>query len=219
MDVIRIHRLELDCIVGTRPQEREHQQRVRLDLKLYADLAPAARTGRFSLTTDYDRVASEVVALLSFRHYHLIEMAAEEVSAMVLGVHRGVERIDVRIEKPRALEGRARAASVELRRARVDFPSRLEPRAYGDHEVLLETREAQLELVRIAPGTAALEGPGFPARAIYWLVAGALDTEAGEAEPRLPAFTTQTAADSTSLLRNPGPDPAHLFRCCLRNPV
>jgi FolB domain-containing protein len=87
MDVVRIHRLELDCIVGIRPQEREHRQRVRLDIALHADLSQAGRLGRISLTADYDRVAHEVTALLGFRHYHLIEMAAEEVAAMLLGIH------------------------------------------------------------------------------------------------------------------------------------
>ncbi len=77
MDVIRVHRLELDCIVGIRPPEREHQQRVRLDLGLHADVSQAGRTGRISLTADYDQVAHEVAALLGFRRYHLIEMAAE----------------------------------------------------------------------------------------------------------------------------------------------
>ena len=61
MDVIRIHRLELDCIVGIRPSEREHQQRVRLDLGLHADVSEAGRTGRISLTADYDQVAHEAI--------------------------------------------------------------------------------------------------------------------------------------------------------------
>ena len=72
MDVIRIHRLQLDCIVGIRPSEREVEQRVRLDLGLHADVSQAGRTGRNSLTADYDQVAHEVAALLSFRRYHLI---------------------------------------------------------------------------------------------------------------------------------------------------
>ena len=109
MDVIRIHRLELDCIVGIRPQEREHQQRVRLDLGLHTDVSQAGRQGRISLTVDYDLVAYEVAALLSFRRYHLVEMAAEEVSAMLLGVHPSVQHRKAR--RPR------RARSCRLRRS------------------------------------------------------------------------------------------------------
>lgn len=214
MDIIRIHCLELDCIVGTRPQEREREQRVRIDLRLFADLAPAARTGRISLTTDYDQVAHEIAALLSFRRYHLIEMAAEEVCAMLLGLHRGVERVELRIEKPGALEGRARAASVELRRSREHFPSQREAQPYGERELLLETREAELELVHVAPGE-VLVAPLEPrAPCLYWLASGTLESEGGRAlEVSLPDGATLASSDGWVPLRNPAPDPACLFRC------
>src|SRR5690606_15408510 len=102
---------------------------------------------------------------LSFRHYHLVEMAAEEVSAMLLGLHSGVERVDVRIEKPGALEGRARAASVEVRRARHHYPVSA---LAGEHgaRVLLETREARLDLLGVAPGESVCAAPSYPARSL-----------------------------------------------------
>jgi FolB domain-containing protein len=216
MDVIRIRRLELDCIVGVRPQEREHRQRVRLDVGLHADLSPAGRTGRISLTADYDQVAHEVAQLLSFRHYHLIEMAAEEVSAMLLGVHSLVHRIDLRIEKPGALEGRARAASVEVRRTRKDFPANVQLAPYGQHEILLETREARLELLRLEPGKSTNAGPGFAAQGLYWLLSGSIDGEGGSVNPELPAGANFSSSDCPSPLHNPGPETACLFRCWKR---
>jgi len=229
MDVVRIHRLELDCIVGIRPREREHRQRVRLDVALHADVSQAGRTGRISLTVDYDQVAHEVVALLNFRHYHLIEMAAEEVCAMLLGVHSMLHRVDLRIEKPGALEGRARAASVEVRRFRENFPRRVQEAPYGEHQLLLETREARLELVRIRPAASA-GGPGFPAHCLYWLMSGAITegpaerdllerdpAERAGARASLQLATGVTRfADSPAPLHNPGPDPACLFRCWKR---
>jgi FolB domain-containing protein len=217
MDVIRIRRLELDCIVGIRPQEREHRQRVRLDVGLHADLSSAGRTGRISLTADYDQVAHEVAQLLSFRHYHLIEMAAEEVSAMLLGVHSLVQRVDLRIEKPGALEGRARAASVEVRRTREDFPVSVQQTAYGQHEVLLETREARLELLRLQPGQSTSHGPGFAAQCLYWLLSGSIDGEGGSVKPELPAGANLSSSDSRIPLHNPGPETACLFRCWKRS--
>jgi FolB domain-containing protein len=217
MDVIRIHRLELDCIVGIRPQEREHQQRVRLDIGLHADLSEAGRTGRISLTADYDLVAHEVATLLGFRHYHLIEMAAEEVSAMLLGIHAGVHRVDVRIEKPGALEGRARAASVEVRRVRKDYPVSVLDHDDGQAtHVLLETREARLELLGVPPGAGAGDGPGFPARGLAWVVEGEIETDGCRLEPSLPAGVIHSSSESPSRFRNPGPETARLFRCWKR---
>lgn len=215
-DVIRIHRLELDCIVGIRPQEREHRQRVRLDIALHAELARAGRTGRIGFTADYDQVAHEVAALLGFRHYHLIEMAAEEVAAMLLGIHGGVQRVDVRIEKPGALEGRARAASIEVRRTRRDFPISSLGDEHGRCDILLETREAQLELLRIEPGGSFETGPGYPADALCWVVQGEIETARGRLAPSLPSGITITPSEPPARVRNPGPDSACLFRCWKR---
>ncbi len=225
MDVIRIHRLELDCIVGIRPREREQAQRVRLDLALYADVSAAGRAGRINLTADYDQVAHEVTALLEFRKYHLVEMAAEEVSAMLLGAHPLVQRVDVRIEKPGALGGRARAASVQVRRQRSDFPVSVHEMGAGRCEVLLETREARLELVRIGPHSSSGGGPGFPAAALYWLLSGSVEGERGpEGElgpiaPWLPAGAIRSFSDPPKALHNPSPEPACLFRCWKRLPT
>jgi len=225
MDVIRIHRLELDCIVGIRPREREQAQRVRLDLSLYTDLSAAGRAGRISLTVDYDQVAHEVTALLEFRRYHLVEMAAEEVSAMLLGAHAAVQRVDVRIEKPGALGGRARAASVQVRRQRGDFPVNVQQLEHGRCEVLLDTREARLELVRIEPHSSLSAGPGFTAAALYWILSGSvegekgMDGEPGPIAPWLPAGAIRSFSDPPKPLHNPGPDPACLFRCWKRTPT
>ncbi len=227
MDIIRIHRLELDCIVGLRPDERVHQQRVRLDLGLHADVAQAGRTGRISLTADYDQVAHEVEALLSFRRYHLIEMAAEEVAAMLLGIHDGVQRVDVRIEKPGALAGRARAASVEVKRRRADFPRSLERTPHGEQHVLLDTRESRLELLRIEPGQRAsatehMQRAGAaeqgPAECLYWLLSGSASGEQGWLALHLPEGAIQASAGSPSHLHCPGPEAALLFRCWRRTP-
>ena len=224
MDVIRIHRLELDCIVGIRPREREQPQRVRIDLALHVDVSAAGRAGRISLTVDYDQVAHEVTALLEFRRYHLVEMAAEEVSAMLLGAHPAVERVDVRIEKPGALGGRARAASVQVRRAPTDFPIVVHDLPHGRCEVLLETREARLELLRIDPHSSLVSGPGFSAAALYWILSGSVegdrgsDGEFGPIAPWLPAGAIRSFSDPPKPLHNPGPDLACLFRCWRRTP-
>lgn len=227
MDIIRIHRLELDCIVGIRPPERVHQQRVRLDLGLHADVSQAGRTGRISMTADYDQVAHEIAALLSFRRYHLIEMAAEEVAAMLLGIHAGVQRVDVRIEKPGALAGRARAASVEVKRRRSDFPRSIERSPEGEQQVLLDTRESRLELLRIDPGQRASavdprQPAGAPehgpADALYWLLSGSASSEQGALLQGLPEGAIQASADSPSHLHCPGPEAALLFRCWRRTP-
>jgi dihydroneopterin aldolase len=121
MDTIRIHGLEVDCIVGLRPEERVAVQRLCLDISIGLDTREAGRTGRIAATLDYDRIARDVVALLEFRRYRLIEVAAEELSLALLSAYPSAEWVELRLEKPGALAGRARAASIEVSRTRADL--------------------------------------------------------------------------------------------------
>jgi dihydroneopterin aldolase len=211
MDLIRIRGLEIDCIVGVRPLEREREQRVHIDLALGMDLSPAGRTGRIALTCDYDEIAEEVIALIKFRRYHLIEMATEEITAMLLGVHPALERVDIRLDKPAALDGRARAASVEVTRERRDFRRSTKPDPFGPVEVLLETREAGLYLFSINPGR-ELAPMGDEARVLEWLVSGELTSRGAPLPRHRPTASADESSDRLGYA-NPGSDAAVLFRC------
>jgi dihydroneopterin aldolase len=207
MDLVRIKGLELDCIVGVRPHEREREQRVHIDLALGLDLAPAGRSGRIGLTCDYDRVAEEIIAMLRFRRYHLIEMATEELAAMFFGVHDAVETVEIHLDKPAALDGRARAGSVEVHRKRSDFPVGARSLEELTVDVLLETRDAGLYRVHVSPGralgAAALRGE----RELEWTIAGALTTDAEQAP-----FRARASGDALTD-RVAGREGATLFRC------
>jgi dihydroneopterin aldolase len=208
MDAVRIHGLELECIVGIRPNERLREQKVRLDIALHSDLRQAGRSGRIALTSDYSRVAREVSALLRFRRYHLIEMAAEELCAMLLGLHGNASVVRLCIEKPGALEGFARAASVEIRRTHRDFPPLVEAQSFGERALLLETRDARLERLRIAPGGHAELVVGADSEAVSWLSSGQLHEHG---QPLL--LGTPRSESGARTLVNSGPEAAVLFRC------
>ncbi|HMJ14251.1 MAG TPA: dihydroneopterin aldolase, partial [Polyangiaceae bacterium] len=121
MDLIRIDALELACIVGVRPRERRRKQLVRVHLELGLELSRAGKSGRIAHTCDYSRVIDEITALLQFREYQLIEVATEELAAMIFGVHENVAEVTIQLEKPAALGGRARAAAVRIARRRADL--------------------------------------------------------------------------------------------------
>jgi FolB domain-containing protein len=174
MDFIHIDGLLLDCIVGVRPFERRRPQPVRLDIGLGLSLSEAGRTGRIGHTCDYDRVADEVRTLLRFRAYRLLEVAAEELSAMLFAAHPALEQVRIRLDKPTALHGRARSAGVEVTRHRDEFPTRRTPRAFGEVEALLETDEAGLYLVHVEPGRAIDFELPPGVSVMQWLVEGEL---------------------------------------------
>jgi FolB domain-containing protein len=209
MDVIRIRGLEMDCIVGIRPLEREREQRIHLDLAFGLDLSRAGRTGRIALTCDYDQIATEVIALLKFRRFDLIEMATEELAAMLLGVHRALECVEIRLDKPAALDGRAKAASVEITRNRSAFPTTPSATSFGVVEQLLETRDATLSLVGIDPGRACTETVPKGARVLEWLVDGNATRDGVVMERHAPV----AAGDEPATYAASGAERAVLFRC------
>jgi FolB domain-containing protein len=209
-DFIEVEGLQLHCIVGVRPDERDREQAVAIDLRLGLDLTAAGRSARIGATVDYSRVTEEVVALLRFRRYRLIENAAEEVAAMLFGVHPRVEHLQLRLAKPRALEGRASAAAVSITRDRADYPRRFETKSWGEVEVLLETREAGLYLLHLDPGREIPRHHHQIMHELEWLVRGRLRQGERDVEPLRPVTWAHGEVHS---YRNPGQARATLF-CC-----
>ncbi len=211
-DWVRIHGLELDCIVGLRPHERTRAQRIRLDLGLQLSTREAAIGGRIEATADYDRVANEVCALLLFRRYRLVEMAAEELCAMVLGTYHHVEAVELQLEKPGALEGRARAAAVGIRRCRADYglPARGQPQSAG---TIISTRDALLSVHALAPGQSVPDPDAAELRACSWVISGALRDERGT--PREPGLAENCEPGTGRVFRNLTEQPVWLFRCAV----
>lgn len=201
-DRLHLQGLELECIVGVRPPERKRPQRIRLDVTLGLDLTGAGRSGRISQTIDYGRVAEELQTLLRFRAYRLIEMATEELSAMLFAAHPALEELEIRLEKPEALRGRAACGGVTSTRTRASFPLTRRLFSGGHSDRVLETHEATLDLVTLEPNASYLPPP---ARRVAWLTAGSLS---GGRAPR----------DSGEVLRveapcSAGGDGASLFVC------
>jgi dihydroneopterin aldolase len=186
MDIIRINALQVECIVGVRPHERRRKQLVRLNLELALDLSHAGRSGRIAHTCDYSQTIEHVSALLKFREYKLIEVATEELAAMLFGAHPVLTDVVISLEKPAALEGRARSAAVRIERSRRDFTPSSTSAAYGEQLLLLETHEAALYMLRIDPGKALELSTRGPERRLGWLVAGELECDRrqlGEGDP------------------------------------
>ncbi len=175
-DYLQIQGLEVECIVGTWPPERKRPQRVRLDVTLGLPLAPAGRSGRIAHTVDYARVADEILVLLRFREYRLIEMALEELAAMLFAAHPQLEAAQLRLQKPEALRGRALAGAASICRERASYPPERRHFAGGYSDSFLETAEATLEAITLEPG-ARFAPP--PLRRVLWLTHGALAGQSG----------------------------------------
>jgi dihydroneopterin aldolase len=206
MDTIRITGLELACIVGVRPAERRRRQRVRLTVELGLDLSRAAQSSRIAHTVDYSVVTDEIMALLRFREYRLIETATEEIAAMLLGTRPAVLTASVCLEKPEALRGRATHGAVSIRRERRE--PRTHVRDFGREDVLLETSEAVLSLCTVEPGRSLRSVAARPERRLGWLVHGALGPTHAAHEP--------SALDDVLVATHAGSEPATVFVCAIK---
>ncbi|MCA9682766.1 MAG: dihydroneopterin aldolase [Myxococcales bacterium] len=164
-------------MVGIYDHERVQPQPLFLDLDLDLDTAKAGYGGQISATINYARVADEVTALLEFRRYKLLEMAAEEIAAMLFGVHPMLDALRLRLRKPQALLGRAACAGVEVRRRRADFPRSHEASSFGQVEILHQTSEAGLYLLHIEPQREIPAHYHAVMRELEWLVDGAIERD------------------------------------------
>lgn len=117
-DRILIEDLLVRCILGISEEERREKQDVLISVVLFTDLSKAARSDRAEDTVDYRAVKYGVLAAVEGSQFHLAEALAQAVAESCLS-HRGVERVQVRVEKPGALRF-ARTVAVEIERARGD---------------------------------------------------------------------------------------------------
>ncbi|MEM7156897.1 MAG: dihydroneopterin aldolase [Myxococcota bacterium] len=209
-DFIELDGLGLDCVLGVLPDEREREQPVVVDLRMGLDLAPAGKSASILDTIDYAKVATTIGALLRFRRYRLLENAAHEISAMLFGEYAALEELELRVAKPRALLGQAQASAVRVQRTRADFPVRRESAVFGEVEILLETKEAGLYLLHVAPGHEIPRHHHRVMRELEWLVRGHLERGGQAVDATVPVEWEHGQAHE---YRNPGDDPATLF-CC-----
>jgi dihydroneopterin aldolase len=157
MDRIRVEGLEVECVVGVYPEEREVAQRLWIDLELGLSLEAAAHSERVRDSVDYAALVSQLAFLLDVCRFRMLETAALTLLRYVLappapGRRRAsVDEARVRLSKPDALTAGA-VPSVELSRIASDFEYVVEQKRFGTVDVIHETRHAGIYRLNLAPG-------------------------------------------------------------------
>jgi dihydroneopterin aldolase len=103
-DVVYIHGLEVQSLIGVYDFERHAQQKLILDLDIEFDCAPAGNTDDLNLALDYDRLSRRVRAWCAGQRFELIESLGEGLCRLV-HAEFGVRCIRLIINKPAAVEG------------------------------------------------------------------------------------------------------------------
>lgn len=155
-DQLALRGMRFDCIIGVLDHERLAPQPVELDVVLHFDVRRAAREGRMAHTIDYGRLYGELRFILVAARFLLLESAAEAVAAWLvappsLDVPRPqVEEVEVRLAKPRALDGRA-VPEITIRRRRSEARPVVEVKSFGYVDVIFESPECGVYRERISP--------------------------------------------------------------------
>ena len=104
VDIVFLHDLKVEAIIGAYEWERSIQQLVIIDLDMATDVRRAAATDRLEEALDYKAVAKRVRAFVEGSGFHLVETLAEEIAALVL-TEFSVPWVRVRVNKQGAVRG------------------------------------------------------------------------------------------------------------------
>ena len=104
MDQLKLNGIEVECIIGDQPEERENEQRLLVDVALDIDLADAAESDRLDDTVDYSILVGNIREALEDAQCRLLERAAGVVADVCLSDPR-VERVTVGVRKFGSVSG------------------------------------------------------------------------------------------------------------------
>jgi dihydroneopterin aldolase len=157
IDRIAIRGIEVDCVVGVYPHERDTPQPLRVDLESRLDTEEAAVSERLSRTVDYDFAAAQVAFLLQSCRFQLLETAAHVLARYLLAPAAPddppseIESLKLRLTKPGALPGGA-VPSLEIERTSKWAALGREVKGFGTVDVVHESSEVGVYRLNVGPG-------------------------------------------------------------------
>nr|VFJ57498.1 MAG: dihydroneopterin aldolase [Candidatus Kentron sp. FW]VFJ62799.1 MAG: dihydroneopterin aldolase [Candidatus Kentron sp. FW] len=104
MDIIYLHGLRIDTIIGLFPWERQIRQTIILDLDMAGDVAKTAATDRIEDTIDYKAIAKRIIDFVGKSEFQLVETLAETVAGIVIEEFQ-VSWLRLRVNKAGAIRG------------------------------------------------------------------------------------------------------------------
>lgn len=119
LDRIVIKDLLLRCIIGINESERKNKQDVVINLVLWADTRPAARSDAIDDAVNYRTVSKQIIEYVEASDHLLVERLAARVAEICLRDER-VQQAQVTVEKPGAVRF-ARSVGVTITRTRADL--------------------------------------------------------------------------------------------------
>lgn len=104
MDIIYLHDLKIECVIGIWDWERKIRQSVIIDLDMGFDIRRAAQSDAIDDTLNYKAVAKRLQEFVGASQFQLVETMAERVAEILLAEF-GIAWVRVRINKRGAVRG------------------------------------------------------------------------------------------------------------------
>lgn len=118
-DIVYIKGLQVEAVIGVLAWERKIKQRLRLDIEMVTDVAPAAESDDLTKTLDYAAISNSVIAFAQAHQWQLIETFADKVAQYIMAAY-SVDSLKVTVAKPAAVREAAEVGVIIKRERQAD---------------------------------------------------------------------------------------------------
>ena len=118
MDIIFLHNLKVDTVIGIFDWERKIRQSVIIDLDMAFDIRKAASSEHIVDTLNYKSVSKRIISFVEAAEFQLVETLAERIAGIIRDEFP-VPWVRVRLNKQGAVRG-ARDVGVIIERGEKD---------------------------------------------------------------------------------------------------
>ncbi len=103
MDIIYIHGLKCECVIGIWEWEKAITQTLILDIDVASDIKPAAASDKIEDTLNYKSLADRVIEYAQENQYGLIETLIEHLAEMIMSEFK-VPWVRIKLDKGGAVK-------------------------------------------------------------------------------------------------------------------
>lgn len=119
MDIVFIHDLQIETVIGIYDWERKIRQTISIDLEMATDIGKAAKSDNIDDTLSYKTVAKRLIDYVEQSEFELVEALAEEICNIVRTEFE-VPWVKLTLHKPGAVRGSQSVGVIIERGSRPD---------------------------------------------------------------------------------------------------
>lgn len=104
MDIVFIHDLQIETVIGIYDWERKIRQIISLDIEMATDISKASKSDDIDDALSYKTVAKRLIDFVEQSEFELVEALAEKICAIILEEFQ-VPWVKLTLHKPGAVRG------------------------------------------------------------------------------------------------------------------